>query len=64
MRLSNSPEDGPMMRSRAWRLAVGLAMALGVALGAMSCGCIYEAVSDETLGFATEHVALRVEGMT
>lgn len=53
-----------MMRSRAWAVGAGLAVTMGVASVAMSYRGIDDAVSDDALGFTTERVALRVEGMT
>ncbi len=54
-----------MIRSFAWSTSVLTILALGVALSSIWCGRSVEiSVSDEDLGFATEAVALHVEGMT
>ena len=54
-----------MIRSVAWSTTVLAILALSVALSSSGCGRGEEiSVSDEDLGFATEAVALHVEGMT
>ncbi len=54
-----------MIRSVAWSTTVLAILALSVALSSSGCGRGEDmSVSDEDLGFATEAVALHVEGMT
>ncbi len=54
-----------MIRSFAWSTTVLAMLVLSVALSSIGCGHGEDmSVSDEDLGFATETVALQVEGMT
>ncbi len=54
-----------MIRSVAWSTTVLAILALGAALASSGCGRGEDmSVSDKDLGFATETVALQVEGMT
>ncbi len=54
-----------MIRSFAWSTTVLAMLVLSVALSSIGCGRGEDmSVSDEDLGFATETVALQVDGMT
>ncbi len=54
-----------MIRSFAWGTTVLAIVVLSVALSSIGCGRGEDmSVSDKDLGFATETVALQVEGMT
>ncbi len=54
-----------MIRSFAWNTTVLAMLVLSVALSSIGCGRGEDmSVSDKDLGFATETVALQVEGMT